>query len=103
MLVKKVSFNDFLEEFTKYDREDQFSYEGKEALFNYLWDLGEDIGEPIELDVVGLCGEFTEYSCLKEFNDAYDYTVGEINSINDIYDYTIVIKIDDKSFIIQDF
>ena len=29
MLVKKVYFNDFLEEFKKHGREDQFSYKGK--------------------------------------------------------------------------
>lgn len=100
MLVKKVYFNDFLDEFKKYNRDDQFSYEGKKALYNYL----NDLGELIELDVIGLCCDFSEYSSLKEFNNDYSYSIGEnIDFINDVYDYTIVIPIDDKSFIIQDF
>ena len=103
MLVKIVSFYDFLKEFEKHDRADSFSYEGKKALYNYLYELGEDIGEPIELDVIGLCGEFTEYDSIEEFNHDYSYSIDEINSIDDIYDYTIVIPIDEKSFIIQDF
>ena len=103
MLIKKVYFNDFLEEFKKYDREDQFSYEGKKALFNYLNELGEDLGEPIELDIIGLCCDFTEYNSLEEFNDAYGYSVDEVNSIDDISYYTTVISIDDESFIIQNF
>lgn len=103
MLVKKVYFNDFLDEFEKHGRENQFSYEGKKALFDYLNQLSEDIREPIELDVIAICCDFTEYGCLEEFTDAYGYTVGEVDSIDDIQDYTIVIKIDDESFIIQDF
>ena len=102
MLVKKVSFNDFLEEFEKHERGDQFSYQGKKALYEYLNELGEDLGEPIELDVIALCCEFTEYSSLQEFNNDYGYTIGEINSIDEIEYYTTVIKID-ESFIIQDF
>lgn len=103
MLVKKVSFNDFLEEFKKYGREDQFTYEGKRALYNYLNELGDDSGQPIELDVIGICCDFTEYQNLEEFANDYGYTIGEVNSITDIYDYTTVILINDESFIIQDF
>ncbi len=104
MLVKKVYFNDFLEEFKKYNREDQFTYLGKKALFEYLNQLSEDIGEPIELDIIAICCEFTEYDNLKEFNDDYGYSIGNnINSIEDVNNYTIVIPIDEQSFIIQDF
>ena len=104
MLVKRIDFNDFLEEFKRYGREDQFSYEGKKALFDYLNDLSDDIGEPIELDVIGLCCDFTEYESLQEFNDNYGYVIGDdVDSIEDINDYTTVIPIDEKSFIIQDF
>ena len=103
MLIKKVYFNDFLEEFEKDGRKDQFSYEGKKALFNYLNELAEDLGQPIELDIIALCCEFTEYASLKEFNDTYGYSVDEVNSIDDVQYYTTVIPIDDESFIIQDF
>ena len=103
MLVKKVYFNDFLEEFKEYGRENQFTYEGKKALYNYLNQLADDIGEPIELDVIAICSDFTEYSDLKEFNDDYGYTINEVNSINEVEYYTTVIKIDEESFIIQDF
>jgi len=102
MLVKTVSFNDFLEEFKNYGREDQFSYEGKKALYDYLNDLSEDIGENIELDIIGLCCDFTEYNSIEEFLNDYSHTIGDINDIEDIRDYTTVIQIN-KSFIIQSF
>lgn len=103
MLIKRVNFNDFLEEFKKFGREEQFSYEGKKALFEYLNEFSDDIGEPIELDIIGICCDFTEYKNIEQFNDDYGYTIGEVNSIDDIFRYTVVIKIDDESFIIQDF
>ena len=104
MLIKKVSFNDFLEEFKEYGREEQFTYEGKRALYDYSNELAEDLGEPIELDIIAICCDFTEYSNLEEFNDDYSYSIGDnIDSIDDIDYYTVVIPIDEDRFIIQDF
>ena len=100
MLVKRVSFYDFVEEFKKFGREDQFSYEGKRALFDYLNELSEDIGEPIELDIIGICCDFTQYDSIEEFN--HDYQL-DLDDIDDINYYTIVIRIDEDRFIIQDF
>ena len=100
MLVKKVGFNDFLEEFKKYGREDQFTYKGKKALYDYLNELGEDLGEPIELDIIDISCNFTQFSNLQEFNDYYNY---DLDSIDDINYYTVVIPIDEDRFIIQDF
>ena len=104
MLIKRIYFNDFLDEFKKYGREDQFSYGGKKALFEYLNELAEDLGEPIELDIIAICSEFTEYDNLEDFNKDYGYFIGEdIDDVEDIKDYTTVIEIDNESFIIQDF
>lgn len=100
MLVKRVSFYDFLKEFEEFGREGQFSYEGKRALFDYLNELGEDLGEPIELDIIGICCDFTEYESLEEFN--HDYQL-DLDDIDDINYYTTLIKVDENSFIIQDF
>ena len=61
MAIKQtVSFTDFYDAFQAI-RPDNFSYAGLEVLYDYLWQLSEDIGEDIELDVISLCGEFTEY------------------------------------------
>ena len=100
MLIKTVSFHDFLKEFEEFRRDNQFSYEGKKALYDYLNELSEDLGEPIELDVIGICCDFTEYEDLEEFNNNYGY---DIENLEDLEYYTTVIKIDEKRFIIQDF
>ncbi len=104
MLVKIVGFNDFLEDFRRLGRENQFSYEGKKAIYDYLEELSEDLGESIELDIIGICCDFTEYGSLEDFSNDYGYTIGEdINNIEDVEDYTVVIPINSQSFIIQNF
>ena len=100
MIYKTIDIYDFRAAFTDYDRADQFSYDGLGALFDWLDELSADTDTPYELDVIGLCCEFTEYSNLTEIKDIYSNT--EINNIDDLYDNTIVIEFD-GGIIIQDF
>ena len=46
--------------FKEVQRGDQFSWEGFKVLFDYLDNLSDDIGEPIEMDVIALCCEYSE-------------------------------------------
>ena len=50
----------FREAFRLAGRSDQFSYEGLEVLFDYLEEYSESTGEPVELDVVALCCDYSE-------------------------------------------
>ena len=68
----------FREAFRLAGRGDQFSYEGFEVLFDYLEELSEDTGEPIELDVVGLCCEYYE-SSIQELIDNYSIDLSEVD------------------------
>ena len=87
-------------------RPNNFSYEGLTALYDYLEQYEEDTGQEIELDVIGLCCEFTEYDSLEDFQkEHYDEEIGDCyEDIEEIEDETIVIKIEGtEGFIIQDF
>jgi len=55
-----VSINAFHQAFYDMGRVNQFSAAGRSILFDYLEQLGEDIGEEIELDVIALCCEYAE-------------------------------------------
>lgn len=48
--------------FREAQRGNQFSWEGFKVLFDYLDNLSDDIGEPIDMDVVALCCEYSEDS-----------------------------------------
>lgn len=75
-IVMTVDKHDFIDAFRRYNRQDHFSYEGLEVLFDYLEQLSEDTGEPIELDVVALCGEYYENS-IEELIEDYDIDVSD--------------------------
>lgn len=81
-------------------RPDNFSYAGQEALFDYLEEYEESTGEEVELDVIALCCDFSEYENLEEFQKAYSK---DYETLEDIEQATTVIRVDDDSFIIQDF
>jgi hypothetical protein len=81
-------------------RPDQFSYQGLGALFDYFEELEDGIGEEIELDVIGICCEYTEYEELSEFQEEYGK---EYKTIEDIEDHTTVIPVFGDSFIIEQF
>ena len=90
---------DFERAFKNFER-DNFSYDGLKALFEYLEEYEEGTGEEVELDVIALCCEYMEYDSLKEYNDDYGTKYSEIDAIQDD---TTLIKIDDNSFIIQQY
>lgn len=99
-MYANISFSDFLDYFHGHDRDSQFSYEGKRALFDYLESVEEDTGEKIELDVIALCCEYTEYDNLEALQAEYP----DIKDMDDLADHTTVIPIEGKdSFIIQQF
>ena len=100
--ITKYSFQDA---FHKMGRKDQFSYEGLDALFDYFEMLEEDTDQQIELDVIAICCEYSEYENLKEFKNDYYGTYGdECFCIEDIEEKTSVITIpNSKGFIIRQF
>ena len=94
-----VNFSHFVDAFQV--RKDNFSYDGLRALFDYLESFEEDTGEEMELDVIALCCDFTEYENIAEFQEAYS---SDYETLEDIRDVAIVIEIEDsEAFIIQNF
>jgi len=99
-MKETINFSRFCDRFASMGRENQFSYEGKKALFGYLEEMEEATGEEQELDVIALCCEYTEYKNVEEFQNDYGE---EYENIQDIGCETMVIMIDGESFIIQNF
>ena len=97
----KQSINNyqFHRAFERMGRGKQFTYEGLNALFDYLEEYEDGTGETIELDVIALCCEYTEYKNIREYNDEYNYC----ESMSQIQELTTVIPIGTESFIIQQY
>ena len=98
-MKQTINLSQFRTAFYDMDRKENFTYEGLEALFEYLEQYEQDCGEEIELDVIALCCEYTEYENLEEFNKEHD----EAKSIEEIEERTQVIRVGAEGFIIQQY
>lgn len=60
MLIKRVTEHYFIQSFEDMGREGNFSTEALKEIYEYLENLSESLGEDIELDVIGICCDFSE-------------------------------------------
>ena len=100
-MKQTITFGQFQDAFFNMDRQNQFTYKGKKALFEYLEEYEDDTDEQIELDVIALCCDYTEYDSLEDFQ--LDYGQEDYPDIDAIECETQVIMIDNDSFIIANF
>ena len=95
-MIKQVHKYEFIDTLTR-DEYSSFTYNGASALYEYLTELEEDIGQ-IEFDHVAIRCDYSEYKTLDEILNQYD----NINTLDDLRDNTTVIEFD-EGFIIQNF
>ena len=108
-MKKTISFHEFQNEFQDC-RPDNFSYDGLKALFDYLEDFSEDCGIEIELDVVAICCEFSEYESAMEAAKNYNFEPDEDDDNEDqeaaaleFLEYHTSVITFDSGVIIQDY
>ena len=97
-MKQTINFYNFSDEFRKAGRADQFTYKGQRAIFEYLEGYEESTGEEVELDVVAICCEYSEYENLEEFHG--EYNKEDYPNLESLRDFTEVIPVCDDSFII---
>lgn len=111
-----VNFPAFVDAFAKHDRKNQFTYEALRALFDYFTEYEESTGEKIELDVIAICCDWTEYEsadeAAREYFEyegmTYDAEDGheletEAKAIAFLEDRTTVLKTPSSHIVIQNF
>tara|TARA_R110000782_G_scaffold117122_1_gene207206 strand:- start:792 stop:1118 length:327 start_codon:yes stop_codon:yes gene_type:complete len=108
-MYQTINFYDFERAFINSRRENQFTHLAKQELFNWLECLEDDQGKPIELDIISLCCEFTEFESIQEFQQQYGEQYKTFEDIE--YDTLLIpVKVEYSSkgcqiisFIIQNF
>jgi len=98
-MISTVSFTDFCDSFSD-TYKNNFTWEGKRALFDYLEEYEESTDEQLYLDPVALCCEFSEYEDLEDYNKQHG---SEYETIDELEDETTVIRFGSDSFILADF
>ena len=75
MLVTTIDNGYQLEQlFRECGRENHFSYEGFYALYDYLNEYSDEVGEDFKVDVIAICCDFTEYESWEELYNNYSYS-----------------------------
>ena len=107
-----INFGNFCDAFFNSGRKDQFSYNGKKALFEYIESLEQDTGDEMELDVIGLCCDFTEfytaleaakdYSALITIDEDLNEEEQERQAVQFLSDRTTILQFD-GGIIVQNF
>ena len=91
-----ITQSNFTDEMIKHG----FSYEGSNALFEYLTQYEEDCDHELEFDPIAFRCEFSEYENLKEIQKSYN----DIQDIEDLERNTTVIQIpNSKKIIIRNY
>ena len=82
----------------KQDDNANWTHAGSMAIAEFFEELENDTDESIELDVVAIRCEFSEYKNFDEVKENYS----DIKTLEDLHDNTLVIEFD-TGLIIQDF
>ena len=93
-MKKTIRINEFASEL-----ESNFSYNGAMALLEYLEDIECEMNMELEFDAIEIRCTYTEYENFEELKNEHE-NIEDMDALSNI---TTVIKIDDTSFIIQDF
>tara|TARA_A200000159_G_scaffold19328_1_gene15843 strand:+ start:36 stop:347 length:312 start_codon:yes stop_codon:yes gene_type:complete len=103
-MKQTINFYDFRQAFQQHGRENQFSHEGLSTLFDMLEEYEQDIDKELELDVIALCCDFSEYDSFEELTEAYDCIKYEDGGCSESLDYyTWWRKTETNGYIIQNF
>ncbi len=84
MITQEVTHHIFQDWFRNSENyKNKFSYNGLTALYNYLEELSNDIGENIEFDPIALCCEYSEYeTALEKAEEYFNFSVSDIENIS---------------------
>jgi len=95
-MKQTIYLSDFRQAFKDMNRQNQFSYDGLEALYNML----EDCAPDYELDVIALCCDYSEGSMEDLAND---FGISERAVVTYLEDNTWFTELPNGSFIYQQF
>lgn len=70
-MIQRVDASELYHMACRMDRGEQFGYNGWRAIGEYLESLSDDIEEPIEADVVGICCDYSKADSAEEWWQDY--------------------------------
>ena len=87
-MFKRVSLQDFKQAFVDYGRENQFSDEALELIYNDQIAYEEGAGKEVELDVIAICCDYNE-DTVSNVADQCDFALDEMDEDDDEEDFVV--------------
>jgi hypothetical protein len=97
-IIQTVDKYMFVRQFEAYNRLEGYGVTALEHLFEYLDEFSDEIGEPIELDVIALCCDWHHYDTEEEALEEHD-----VSSLDELEDSTTIIRCDNGNVWVQAF
>ena len=73
-MYQSVNFSNFRQAFRDCRREDQFSNDALQLLFDWYENYEDGVGSPVELDVISICCDWSEMTA-EELESQYPFLV----------------------------
>ena len=102
-MKKTITKNEFRNAFKQANRENQFTPYALGKLFDYLEDYEEQTSEEVELDVIALCCEYSEFESLEELQQSYNIPEDFEEAREYIEERTQVICFEEDCILIQSY
>lgn len=96
MLTYTLDVSEFTDLFDTYGRGDNFTSAARRALFDYLDNLSDDIGQNAEIDIIALCCEWSEYS-QDELVEQFSHLVDLSDVDEDEHYQTVLDTVDERT------
>lgn len=87
-MKQTITEDEFIRAFDDYNRSENFTVAARRAMFEYFEEYEEDTGVEMDLDVIAICCEFSEYADEEEVRETYG-----LEEDDEIEDYTHVIPV----------
>ena len=84
-MKKTINEQTFIQSFTDYNRENQFSVYARKKLFEYLTELERDTDLEIELDVIAICCDYNMMD-IEDIAKEYRIDLSHLDAEDDDYE-----------------
>ena len=104
-MYQTITESDFIRAFEDMNRGNNFSVEGRIALFDFF----EEVDPDMELDVIAICCDYAEYENVKELKEDYSHLLEDEEYDDDEYvldyfrDHTTILELKSGGIIIASF
>lgn len=80
----------FMDAFTKAGRGGNFTYEALKTMFSYFEEIEECTEQPMNLDVISICCDYTEFNSIDKFNEAQGTGYKTLDEIQDNHSIIVI-------------